>query len=547
MIETGLKVKFKQISRTKEILSILYKYGLGDYINHSPVLQRFIPQKRLNKLNTINRYERIRIAIEELGPTFIKFGQLLADRSDLIPNKLCIELEKLQDKVPPFPKAEAIALIEEEMHRPIDEIFAYISEEHIGAASIAQVYKADLITGEQVVIKVRRPGIESIIYADLQLMEVLVRRLENRNIRMKTANISGVLTEFRKSILQEIDFTIERNSLELFADFFRGEPEIYVPKSYPKFSSKKILTMEYIDGTKLSKTIILRQKGFDTAVLASRGCKLFFAQIFKYGFFHGDPHPGNIFVLDDGRICFIDFGLMGHISQRNLNNLATFMIAYVRSDARMMTDSILELCNARDSEFKEQLIDSVDEFIFESQRTTVNEVNIGDFLQGCMDVVVRYNIVIPSSLYLLGKSLLTIQSLANLLNPEFNINKEILPYAEELVMKRYSPKGMLNEALGAYEEYKDIMHKIPRDTADIIHKIKEGKLKLDHEHKGLEPFMRRIDVLGKRMSAAIIVAALIVGSGNISEFTHIQYVSEITFSIGAVVGIYLLWDILRGK
>ena len=546
MQKNSFHVKIKQLSRSREIFGIISKYGLADLLSNNIVLKQALTLNKSNHIYALSKNERIRLAIEELGPTFIKFGQILANRNDLFDADLCFELEKLQDKVKPFPNSEALALIEKELRKPTSEVFLEILPDHIGAASIAQVYRATLINGEEVVIKVRRPGIELTIEADLQLLEVIVRYAEKYDPDLRAANFQGMLVEFKKSILQEIDLHIERNNLELFSDFFHAEPGIHVPKSYPALSTHKILTMEFVDGIKLSHLERLRNAGFDTVALASKGCGLFFAQIFRYGFFHGDPHPGNIFVLDNGKICFIDFGIMGHISQRNLHNLASFMIGYVKKDARMMSDAILEICNARDSEHRMELIESMDQFLFESQRVTLQEVKIGDFMQECMEVVNRFNITIPSSLYILGKSLITIQSLATILNPNFNINTEILPYAEELIMKRYSAKGLANEVIETYKEYQEMLYNVPRDTADIIHKIKEGKLKLEHELAGVESFTKKVDVLGKRLSGSIIVAALIIGSVNLAKTGNFEYLTEATFGIGVLAGIYLLLDVLRG-
>ena len=340
---------YRHLNRYREILSVLFKYGFGDIIETLKIEQyievglQMISKKRRDQIEKLSRAERVRMAVEELGPTFIKLGQILSTRPDLIPLEYSRELSKLQDNVPAFSHEAVKTIITEELGHPPEELFAHFDSRPLAAASIGQVHRARLVDGEEVVVKVQRPGIRKIVEIDLEILLHLASLMERHVEEMVVQRPTRVVEEFARSLEKEIDYTIESYHTERFSRQFMGEHTVYVPKVFRELNSSRVLTIEYIDGIKVSDTDRLKQKGCDLHRIAVNGADLIMKQIFVHGFFHADPHPGNIFILPNHVICFLDFGMMGRIRQDEREDFTDFVTSLAGRNERKITESVLRL------------------------------------------------------------------------------------------------------------------------------------------------------------------------------------------------------------
>ena len=315
---TTIGTTVNELGRAREIIGIIVKYGFREWVSTNGLGKYLVSKKRFARIESFTKWERIRMAVEELGPTFIKFGQILADRIDIVPDELREELSKLQDKADPMPDDIAIREIETELKRPFSEIFREFDRKRLASASIAQTYRAVLLNGEEVCVKIERPGIDKKINLDLHLMGYFATRIQKNNPEMEAINVVGLVKEFGRIINHELDFRHEAGNMVRFRHNFEGHPDIYVPKVYSEYTTRNILVEEFITGTKVSELERLIVSGYDTVQLAQKGVKLVFEQLFIHGFFHADPHPGNIFIKEGGVIVFLDYGMMGTLRPEHL-------------------------------------------------------------------------------------------------------------------------------------------------------------------------------------------------------------------------------------
>jgi ubiquinone biosynthesis protein len=534
-----------EIGRAREIIGIAVKYGFNDWITKSGMGKLLVSKKRLARIEKYSKWERMRMAIEELGPTFIKFGQILADRPDVVPEGLRIELQKLQDEAVPMPDEEAIAEIEKELERPITEVFRDFDRKRLASASIAQTYRATLLNGEDVCVKIRRTGIEKKIALDLSLMNFFSVRAQKNNPELEAINLVGVVKEFGKTITQELNFRIEASNVIRFKHDFEGEPDIYVPKVYQEYTSERILVEEFISGIKVSEMETLLTMEHDPVDLARKCLKLVFMQIFNHGFFHADPHPGNIFIKDGNVVSFIDYGMMGKLRPEHLEFLGKYVLGYIHRDAHEITEALLLLSGKRSfSRFKDlefQLSDMLAHYKYLS----VNEMDFGKVMNESVDIIVRYGLRIPASIYLLVKSLITIERVAVNLYPQIDFAKEMKPFAAELIRKQFSAKRITREIFDAIKEYYKLLMEFPSDLNEIIYKIKEGRFKTMIEVKGFEPLVEHIDIASNRISIAIVLAALIIGASFLAHYPQTIWLGIIIFILAAIFGFWLVIKLFR--
>jgi ubiquinone biosynthesis protein len=534
-----------ELGRAREIIGIIVKYGFSEWISNNGLGKYLVTKKRLARIESLTKWERTRMAVEELGPTFIKFGQILADRIDIVPNELRDELSKLQDKADPMPDDIAIREIEKELQRPVSEVFREFDRNHLASASIAQTYRAVLLNGEEVCIKIERPGIDKKINLDLHLMNYFAARIQKNNPEMEAINVVGVVKEFGRIINHELDFRHEAGNMVRFRHNFEGQADIYVPRVYTEYTTRKILIEEFINGTKVSELETLIASGCDTVALAKKGMKLVFEQLFIHGFFHADPHPGNIFIKDSCTIVFLDYGMMGTLHPEHLNFLGKYVIGYLNRDAHAITEALLLLSGKRTfSRFKD-LEFQVADMLAHYKYLSIKEMDFGKVMNESIDIIVRFGLSIPPGIYLLIKALMTIERVAVTLNPDIDFANEIRPYAVELMKQQYNPKRIAREVFDAIKEYYRLLTEFPSEINEIIYKIKEGRFKTMIELKGFEPLVEHIDIASNRVAAAIIVAALIIGASIISQWDQTRMAGIIVFFIAGVLGFWLLVKLFR--
>jgi len=538
---------YRHINRYREIIIVLFKHGFGDLITNSQIEKyldfgkKFIPNKKIEKTTSLSRWERIRMVLEELGPTFIKFGQIMSNRPDILPKPLLIELEKLQDSVPPMPNEEAENMIEQELGKPISELFKKFDTNPIASASIAQVYRAELFSGEKVAVKVQRTGIQKIIETDLEIMFHFSLLMEKHITEMEILNPVETVKEFERSIHKEIDFNIEASHIERFARNFQTDMTIYIPEVYRAYSTKKILTMEFIDGIKVSNLQALREAENDPLLIAGQGCDLVLKQIFEHGFFHADPHPGNILIMKDNITCFLDFGMMGTLLPKHQDYLGNIIVGVVNKDSKKITETLLRLTGTYNIENRDQL----------EQRVSLKEIKVGEFLNKLFRMLIDFKLRLPSDFYLLSKALITIEGVGTKLDPDFDMVAHIEPFAKNLLKKRLDPVKLAKDLYSSIAELRLLLKDFPYEIREIIRQIKTGKLKVEFEHKGLEPMLIKHDQISNRIAFAIVLAALIIGSSLIvlskipPLWNEVPIIGIVGFVGAGIMGFGLLISILK--
>ena len=551
--------KFKHLQRYIEIINILSKYGWGSQLIakadlHSLFGDRFKFGKEAAEISRLSEGERIRRAIEELGPTFVKFGQMLSTRPDIVPQDLIEELEKLQDEVPTFPTEDAKRLIEKELGGSIESLFKEFPDFPFSAASMAQVYKAVLPEGEEVAIKVQRPGIADVIEIDLGIMQDYARRLKKKQKAELGIDPETMVSEFARAIRKELNFKIEAGNVAHFDSDYHDDPTIHVLKVYKRYTTEKILTMEFIDGVKITDSIkpeVREQFRIDPKLVASRALELVLKQIFAHGYFHADPHPGNIRVLEDSIICFLDFGMMGTLSARLREQLADILIGVVTQDERKLTRTIISLGRGSQSVNEDELESDIAELIkMYAFGATLDDFDLGAFLGEISDLITAYGLRGPRDFYLLGKALSSIQGVCAEVDPYLNLMAQAKPYAEQLAMERLDPKRAIKEISSSALETSKLMLELPYTLNELLRLVKRGEGKVKFEIFGLEPLIESLERITDRLSFALIMAAFLIASALIS-IAPIPYrvkgieVDVVFFFIALGIGIWLIISIVR--
>lgn len=548
---------YRHLQRYRQILTVLFKYGFGDLVEVLKIEQyieiglKMISKKRRDRLEKLSRAERVRLAFEELGPTFIKFGQILSTRPDLIPVDFINELSKLQDMVPPFPFEEASEIIKVELGAAPEDLFASIDKTPMASASIGQVYRAELKDGEDVAVKVQRPGIKKIIEVDLEIMFHLATLMEHHVEEMELHRPVKVVEEFSRTLEREIDYSIEATHMERFAREFLNDPTIYVPKVFRDTSTSRVLTMEFVDGIKISEISRLDDAGYDRKIIAARGVDLYLKQVFDNGFFHADPHPGNIFVLPNNVICLLDFGMMGTVDRQTREDFVDLIDSVVHKDTLSLTRSLLELTDYDEEPDIRLLERDLSDFIEQHLYKPLKDIEIGKMLQGLLEVASRYRLRIPPNIFLMMKVFSSIEGVGLMLDPDFDMIKQAAPFIERVKRARFHPKRIAGDIVTLVAELLKFIQQFPKDALEITRLIKQQKLSIRFEHKGFEPVLDTYNQISNRISFSIVIASLIIGSALIvfaktpPLFHGLSIIGIIGFISAALMGIWLLIAILR--
>ena len=550
---------YRHLNRYREILSVLFKYGFGDMVETLKIEQyieiglQMISRKRREQIEKLSRAERVRMAVEELGPTFIKLGQILSTRPDLVPLEYSRELTKLQDHVPPFPYEEVRTIITEELGGSPEELFAHFETEPLAAASIGQVHRARLADGDEVVVKVQRPGIRKIVEVDLEILLHLASLMERHVEEMEVQRPTRIVEEFARSLEKEIDYTIEAYQTERFSRQFLGEHTIYVPKIYREFNSSRVLTIEYIEGIKVTDFEKLEKNGCNLHTLAENGADLVMKQIFVHGFFHADPHPGNIFILSNNIICFLDFGMMGRIRRDEREDFTDFVISLAGKNERKITDSVLRLSVYDQEPDRERLERDLTDLLEEQVYGRQGKLEMGKLFQKLIETVTTHGLTIKPDLYLMMKALGTIEGIAKMLDPAIDILKQAEPFVRQVQEERMNPKRIAGDMLEIGTELIQLGREIPGEVRSILKQAREGKMKIEFRHSGLEPLLNTYNRGANRLVFAIVLAALIVGSSLVvlsgipPRWHDIPLIGLAGFILAGVIGFSLLVSILRRR
>ena len=510
---------YRHAKRYGEILNVLIKYGFGDLVDALNIKQHIeigiekITGKEPERIAKLSRPERVRMTLEELGPTFVKLGQLLSTRPDLIPLEYVQELSKLQDDVPPFPYDEVRAAVKAETGKFPEEIFHSVHKTPIAAASLGQVHKAMLKDAEEVVaVKVQRPNIQQTIEVDLEIMLHLASLIERHVTEMEAFDPTQAVNEFARSIEEELDYTLEASHIEHFARQFLDDETVYVPKVYRDLSTQRMLVMEFIDGIKASDLDLLKQDGYDLQEIASRGADSILKQICVYGFYHADPHPGNIFILSKNVICFIDFGMMGRIGQQEREDFTDFVELLINKDENKIVDALLKLTNYAEDPNRSELQRDLMEFIDRYAYLPLKKLEIAKMLQSVLEILTKQGMSLKPDLYLMVKALSIAEGLGRSLDPEFEIVSQARPFFRKIKASRYTPKRIAGDLVDSGTELLRLFKEIPGELREVLKNVRDGKLKIEIEYRALDRTLYRLDLISDRIASAIVLASLIVGS-----------------------------------
>jgi ubiquinone biosynthesis protein len=542
--------------RLKQIAEVLGKYGF-EYAAEKTKLKKRIPfqkHKQDEIVKEYNPHERARMVLEDLGPTFVKFGQILSTRPDLVGEKLSHEFSKLQDSVKPFPYSAVEQEIKRELGKPVEEIFKNFEHTPIASASIAQVHKATTKSGKKVVVKVQRPNIECTIRQDIQIMHYLAELAQHHNPEWAQYRLTEIVEEFERSIIKELNFELEGKNIMRFDEMYKNDDHIIIPSYDPKLSTKRVLTMSYIEGTSLNDIIEGKsKKEFDKPLIAKRAAEAYFKQVLVNGFFHADLHPGNILILPENNIAFVDFGIVGWIEEQNINDLSKLFIHLIDCDVRNIINQLIIMNLIDESTNLEDLKIDISDLMEEYYGLDLKEVKLGQTATQLMMLLSEYKIKIPKEYTMLSRSLLLVEGSATKLDPSFNAVEIFKPYAIKLAAKKLSPAKIFNRMKNEILELEGLSRTVPRIVRNVLSKIEGGKIKLEFEHKNLDTLAYSLDKISNKLSLAIIIAALIIGSAlmlvanNTAHITGLQTLSLLSFTLSAVLGFLLILTAIRKK
>ena len=543
----GLAETARDLGRVQEIGAVLLRYGFGDLVRRLGIVLHW---KEAAQSAPLNAPEGARRALQDLGPTFVKLGQILATRVDLLPPEWIAELEKLQDRAPASPYPEVRAQLADDLGGPPETVFAAFDPQPIAAGSIAQVHRARLADDTDVAVKVRRPGIVPVVEADLRLLARLAEMLETRFPELARFRPREVVRQFAGTLRRELDLATECRNAERVAANFRDRAEIVVPKVFWDWTSERVNVQQYIDGTPSRDPEALASAGLDRAVLAHRGAQAMLKMVLEDGFFHADPHPGNVFYLPGNRVAFIDFGMAGHLSERRRDELVRLLGGLVGRDAEGVVDILLEWAGAAQVE-SEKLAADVDAFIDRYHGLPLQELRMGAMLADMTTLLREHRLALPPDLALVLKACVTLETYGRELDPQFDMVGEAAPFLEAATLERFGPARLARRGWRAGRILLDTLADLPRDLRELVRSARNGRLQVHVDLTSLYRFGQQLDGAANRLAIGIVTAAFIVGSAIVMTveggptLLGLPLFGLLGFLGAAVAGAWLLISILR--
>lgn len=554
---------FRDIPRIARIIAVASRHGFGHLVEQMGLQRFFSLGRRIITFKTppslehrLSAPERLRLMFEELGPTFIKLGQVLACRPDMLPIEYSRELTKLTDAVAPFPSKKAKEIIEQDLHGPVERIFAAFDDIPVAAASIAQVHRARLLDGTEVMVKVQRPDIDKIIDRDISIMRGIADLIESRVPELAPYNIPGIVDEFARTIKKELDFYIEAANAAQLRNNFDKSDVLYIPRIFSELSTKRVLVLERIEGIRIDDFQRLDEAGFDRREIALKGAAAFFKMVFRDGLFHADPHPGNIFVLPDGRLGLVDFGIMGRVTEENMQLFANIFVALAEHDYDALVRQYVNLGFVSEEsvnieKFEREMKEDLAELLEPYYGMQVKQIDFGAYIDRVTQILLRHKLRQPSNLYLMDKALITLEGLLKQLDPSFNYFEAAQPYVAELVRRRLNPLRAVKAIRKNMADFADVFTQLPRQMKATYRKLMQGDLKVNIHHEGLTQLIKDLDKASNRLSFSIITAAIIVASSVIIHsgkgpmLFGLPMFGLIGYVIAALLGLWILVGILR--
>ncbi len=554
--------RLAEIRRVRRIIEVLVRNGLG-FLVEQLALDRFLPRfwrrQRVRADRAVGRLsvpERLRRTLEELGATYIKLGQLLSGRADLLPRAYIEEFARLLDAAPPVPTAAIRQVIEEELGAPVEDLFATFDEVPIAAASIGQVHRATLPDGQAVVVKVQRPGIEQVVEADLDLLLRQARFLEKRSELMRDYNVLGIAQELALSLREELDYKIEGRNAEQLRSNLQADPRFLIPRVYWNLTTRRVITLERLEGIQFNEPDRLRRAGYDLSSIARTALEAYLKQIFVDGFYHADPHPANLMVVGT-QIGFVDFGTAGYLTPNQKDLLSDMFLQLLDQDAGGIARTLVKMGATRGRPSLEALERDLQRLLVRYWGVSLGEIRLGEMLAEVFTTAYKHRVYLPGDLALLARTLITMEGTGLALDPDFVVLEAVRPFAEQLVRERLSPVVAGRRVLRTMRQAADLAQTFPRRLDDLWDRLEEGELTVGVDLRRLELLIARLNSMVNRIAFSVVVAALIIGSALIllggKESWHLPLlglgipVAQIAFLGAVAAGAWLLISMIRAR
>ncbi len=548
----NLQRDVKDIKRFNQIVGILAEEGFGYFLGKLNLGNKEFRAQEMPQKN-VRPEVRLRRLLERLGPTFIKLGQVLSVRPDLIPASYAKELEKLLDRVPPFTFEEVQEIIEHEFGKNISEVFKIIDKHPIASASISQVHRATLVSGEEVVVKVQRPNITSIMETDIDIMFLLAGLIEKHIPKLRNYQPVAVVREFKTWTEKELDFQIEgRNAARFYRNFAKSQ-NIKIPIIYDKFTTQKVLVMEYIDGIELTRHKDITALGIDFETVMKNGLDAVLTMVFVHGLFHADPHPGNILVTRDGKLAFVDFGIVGHFNEKLKHKCIDMVFGIVEQDVDLVVDTLMSMgfdtSQVDVDEFKQDIKDIIDDLQFGS----IKEVRLSAVLERVIELPLKHKFRIPSQFVLFGKTIVTLEGVALDYDPEFKVVEATRPFVEKLMTARAHPLYLFKTFVHNMNRYKKLADGFPEKAEKVLDNVAQGRIKVDVKDIDIENLAFEIDKSSNRLTYGLVIAALLMTAAITiyiekgPKIMDVPVISVVSFGCALILGFILFVSIMQEK
>lgn len=546
-------IKFlRNVRRLRQIVTVLLTYGFTDLVERMGLGRymawgrRILFWRRKRTEQRLSRGERMRLALEHLGPTFIKFGQVLSTRPDLIPVDVIAELSKLQEDVPPFSSDLAIAAVESELGGRVAELFASFDVTPFAAGSLGQVHRAVHHNGTRLAVKIRRPKVVQRVEQDLSLMLELATLIERYISEAQVFDPVGLVNQFSRTIRREMSYTREARTAGEFARLFRDDATLAVANVHAELSTDSILTMDFVKGLRVDATDELRNARISGRDVAANGARIFMKQAFEFGIFHGDPHPGNIRILPDGSICLLDYGMVGMLEDEKRDQLVDLLVAISRQDVRRAVELLQTIGTPFQPADTPLLKADVRDFVNSYYDLSLERLRVGDMLTDFVAIMSTHGIRCPADLMLLIRAMISLEGVGRDLDPNFNLAEHLAPFVNKIVRERYHPKRVFDRIYAESKRFLRLAHDIPFQVGETLEKLASNELRVQLEHRSLDHLITELDRSSNRVVISVIVAALILASALIlRNAQHTPLFTIPVYAISSMLGVWLIFGIFR--
>jgi ubiquinone biosynthesis protein len=539
----GTRTKRRTIGRLSEIAQVAVRHGFGYVVDGRRAVQ--------SETGTA-RGRHLREMLDELGPTFVKFGQLLSTRPDVVPPDIILELRSLQDDVRPFPLADVERTIAEELGLPIERLFLDFDEQPLAAASIGQVHRATLPNGRKVAVKVQRPNAPRLIESDLALMYQAARLVKERIRALDFIDANEIVDEFARSIRQELDYRLEARNADGFHKNFAGHPHVNVPKVYWSYTRSRVLTLEYLEGVQLADIEVEHWTPDQRRRLAYLITETWMTMIFRHGFFHGDPHPANILVLSPEHIGLVDFGLTGKLTDDDMSRLTRLFIDAAAENVEVLPKRLADLGVRYAKDREDEFVSELRELYYRYYGASLQEIDPLQVIREAFGLIYRMNLRLPTRFVMLDKAIATLGSVGIELYPDFNVFEVAKPYARDLMISRFTPRRLASRARREGWKLTQMAADLPYQIHETLEQVRDGQIEVGFVHKGLDELLAKLDTLFNRLVIALVVTGGLIGSSLIGIFAKhgphvlgLHIVSVLGFGLSSVLGLWLLWGVIR--